>query len=65
MAFETKSCILKGANGFVGSRLKGRLERGGWRGSPPGRGGSNRGPGRSLFASAKRLTPTSLRAHTR
>lgn len=27
---ETKSCILTGANGFVGSRLKGRLERDGW-----------------------------------
>jgi nucleoside-diphosphate-sugar epimerase len=31
MAREAKSCILTGANGFVGSRLKGRLERDGWR----------------------------------
>jgi nucleoside-diphosphate-sugar epimerase len=31
MALETKRCILTGANGFVGSRLKGRLERDGWR----------------------------------
>jgi nucleoside-diphosphate-sugar epimerase len=31
MTIETKSCILTGANGFVGSRLKGRLERDGWR----------------------------------
>jgi len=31
MTTETKSCILTGANGFVGSRLKGRLERDGWR----------------------------------
>jgi nucleoside-diphosphate-sugar epimerase len=30
MARETKSCILTGANGFVGSRLKRRLERDGW-----------------------------------
>ena len=28
---ETKSCILTGANGFVGSRLKQRLQRDGWR----------------------------------
>jgi nucleoside-diphosphate-sugar epimerase len=27
----SRSCILTGANGFVGSRLKGRLERDGWR----------------------------------
>ena len=31
MASEPKSCILTGANGFVGSRLKGCLERDGWR----------------------------------
>src|ERR1017187_6260695 len=31
MALGTKSCILTGANGFVGSRLKSRLERDGWR----------------------------------
>jgi nucleoside-diphosphate-sugar epimerase len=31
MASETKVCVLTGANGFVGSRLKGRLEREGWR----------------------------------
>jgi len=31
MAAETKSCILTGARGFVGSRLKGHLERAGWR----------------------------------
>jgi nucleoside-diphosphate-sugar epimerase len=30
MALETKRCILTGANGFLGSRLKGRLERNGW-----------------------------------
>jgi nucleoside-diphosphate-sugar epimerase len=31
MAVEAKSCVLTGAHGFVGSRLKGHLERGGWR----------------------------------
>ena len=31
MALETKTCILTGANGFVGSRLKRHLERNGWR----------------------------------
>ena len=31
MAVEGKSCVLTGAHGFVGSRLKGHLERGGWR----------------------------------
>jgi len=31
MAIESKSCVLTGANGFVGSRLKDRLEREGWR----------------------------------
>ena len=30
MALETKTCILTGANGFVGSRLKYHLERAGW-----------------------------------
>jgi nucleoside-diphosphate-sugar epimerase len=30
MAREAKNCILTGANGFVGRRLKGRLERDGW-----------------------------------
>jgi nucleoside-diphosphate-sugar epimerase len=31
MAAETKRCILTGARGFVGSRLRGHLERAGWR----------------------------------
>ena len=31
MAVEGKSCVLTGARGFVGSRLKGHLERAGWR----------------------------------
>ena len=31
MALETKICVLTGARGFVGSRLKGYLERAGWR----------------------------------
>ena len=31
MASESKVCVLTGAHGFVGSRLKGRLEREGWR----------------------------------
>ena len=31
MAAETKSCVLTGARGFVGSRLKGHLEHAGWR----------------------------------
>ena len=31
MAVEAKSCVLTGAHGFVGSRLKGHLERAGWR----------------------------------
>jgi nucleoside-diphosphate-sugar epimerase len=31
MAVEGKSCVLTGAHGFVGSRLKGHLERAGWR----------------------------------
>ena len=31
MAVEAKSCVLTGAHGFVGSRLKGHLERVGWR----------------------------------
>jgi len=31
MAVEAKSCILTGARGYVGSRLKGHLERAGWR----------------------------------
>jgi nucleoside-diphosphate-sugar epimerase len=30
MAAESKSCVLTGARGFVGSRLKGHLERAGW-----------------------------------
>ena len=31
IASETKVCVLTGARGFVGSRLKGCLERAGWR----------------------------------
>ena len=31
MALATKTCILTGAHGFVGSRLRRRLERDGWR----------------------------------
>jgi nucleoside-diphosphate-sugar epimerase len=31
MALETKNCVLTGARGFVGSRLKRFLERAGWR----------------------------------
>jgi nucleoside-diphosphate-sugar epimerase len=31
MAAEAKSCVLTGANGFVGSRLKGHLQHAGWR----------------------------------
>jgi nucleoside-diphosphate-sugar epimerase len=31
MALETKICVLTGARGFVGSRLKRHLERAGWR----------------------------------
>ena len=30
MPVEAKSCVLTGARGFVGSRLKGHLERAGW-----------------------------------
>jgi nucleoside-diphosphate-sugar epimerase len=31
MAVEAESCVVTGAHGFVGSRLKGHLERAGWR----------------------------------
>jgi nucleoside-diphosphate-sugar epimerase len=31
MAAEAESCVVTGAHGFVGSRLKGHLERAGWR----------------------------------
>jgi len=31
MAVEAKSCVLTGAHGFMGSGLKGHLERAGWR----------------------------------
>jgi len=31
MAAEAESCVVTGAHGFVGSRLKGQLERAGWR----------------------------------
>lgn len=31
MALETKTCVLTGSHGFVGSRLTRHLERGGWR----------------------------------